>query len=252
MEHFYVWQWRRWKRWLVVVFFAMFAATLVWFERGGSFAVFLDQAPAALAKGNKAEKAVALTFNISWGDHKAQGILNELKKKNVQATFFVSGEWAERHPDLIKRIIEEKHELGMMGYSYKSYLDQEVEEVRADLIKARELFDKLGLEEVNLLRPPNGHFNKDVIKLAEEMGYTVIHWSINPNDWRNPGTDQLIDQIMSETSNGDIVLLHASDSAKQTEKALGTILPGLKNKGLRLVVISEMIRQAEAKSTLVD
>jgi len=230
----------------------MFAAMLIWAERGGSFAVFLERAPAALAKGSSNEKAAALTFNISWGEKKADGILDELKKQNVQATFFVSGEWAERHPDIVKRIIDEKHELGMMGYRYKSYVEQEIEEVRRDLLHAQEIFKKLGLEDVRLLRPPNGHFNKEVIKLAEELGYTVVHWSINTNDWQNPGTDRLIDQVMSDTSNGDIVLLHASDSAKQTANALKTILPGLQNKGLKLVVVSEMIRQAHAESKLVD
>lgn len=252
MNHFYVWQWRRWKRWLAVVLFSICAATFLWFEKGGSFTVFMNQTPAALAKGSKSEKSAALTFNISWGEKRADGILDRLKNEGVQATFFISGEWAERHPDTVKRILDEKHELGMMGYSYKSYLEQEIGEVRADLNRARETFDKLGLKDISLLRPPNGHFNKDVIKVAEEMGFTVVHWSLNPNDWKNPGTDLLVDEVMSKTSNGDIVLLHASDSARQTAKALQTILPGLKNKGLRLVVISEMIRQAEAKSTVVE
>ncbi|WLV24848.1 polysaccharide deacetylase family sporulation protein PdaB [Aciduricibacillus chroicocephali] len=252
MGHFYVWHWKRWKRWIAVMLFSMCAATFLWFGQGGSFSVFLNQTPAALAKGNKSEKAAALTFNISWGEKRADDILDKLKEKNVQATFFISGEWAERHPDTVKRILDEKHELGMMGYSYKSYLEQEIDEVRADLNKAKETFAKLNLENITLLRPPNGHFNKEIIKLAEDMGFTVVHWSLNPNDWKNPGTDVLIDEVMSKTSNGDIVLLHASDSARQTADALNTILPGLKNKGLRLIVISEMIRQAEAKSALVD
>lgn len=252
MQHFYVWQWKRWKRWLIVVFFAMFAASIMWFQGGAALSVFLDKSPAALAKGNHKEKVAALTFNISWGEKKVHDILEQLDGQNVQATFFVSGEWAERHPDILKKIIDGKHELGMLGYRYKSYLDQEPEQVRKDLLQAKETFAKLGYEDITLLRTPHGHFNKEIIKLAESLGFTVIQWSLNPDDWKNPGTDIIVDRVMSEASNGDIVLLHASDSAKQTASALKTILPGLKNKGLRLVVMSEMVRQAQADSKLVD
>jgi len=252
MQHFYVWHWKRWKRWLAVIFFAMFTATFIWFESGGTFSVFSDKAPAALSKGSQKQNAAALTFNISWGEEKVHGILDQLAGQNVQATFFVSGEWAERHPDILKKIVDGKHELGMLGYRYKSYLDQEIGQVRKDLNHAKEVFRKLGYEKVTLLRTPSGHFNKEIIQLAEGLGFTVIQWSLNPDDWQNPGTDIIIDRVMSETSYGDIVLLHASDSAKQTADALKTVLPGLKNKGLRLTVISELIRQAHADSKLVD
>lgn len=84
------------------------------------------------------------------------------------------------------------------------------------------------------------------------MDFQVVHWSLNTHDWKNPGTDVLIDQVMSETSKGDIILFHASDSAKQTAKALDTILPGLQNQKYEPVTISEMMDQAHADSSIVD
>ena len=175
-----------------------------------------------------------------------------LKKHQVQATFFVSGEWAERHPDILEDITDDKHELGMLGYRYKSYLDQDIDAVRKDLTYAKEIFDKIGYEKMPLLRTPHGHFNKDIIKLATDMDFQVIHWSLNTHDWKNPGTDMLIDKVMSETSKGDIILFHASDAAKQTAKALETILPGLKNQQYEPVTMSEMMDQAHADSSIVD
>ncbi|GAA0425093.1 polysaccharide deacetylase family sporulation protein PdaB [Agaribacter marinus] len=252
MEHFYVWRFNRWKRWLVVILFALFTATFIWFERNGSFSVFSNKEPTALTKGNANESDIALTFNISWGEERVYDILKTLEEKNVQATFFVSGEWAERHPDILKKITEGKHDLGILGYRYKSYLDQDIEEVQRDLKKAREAFDKLGYDDVNLLRPPSGHFNKEIIEVAENMDYKVIHWNVNPNDWKNPGTDSIVDTVMKKTTNGDILLFHASDSAKQTASALKTILPGLKNKGFTFVSITELINQAHAEPKLVD
>ncbi|MBP1970940.1 polysaccharide deacetylase family sporulation protein PdaB [Virgibacillus natechei] len=252
MNHFYVWKFDRWKRWLVVLLFALFTATFVWFERDGGLSVFSTNEPVALTKGNANESNIALTFNISWGEEKVFEILEQLEEEQVQATFFLSGEWVERHPDIVESIAEGEHEIGMLGYSYRSYLDQEIDEVRQDLIQAREAFETLNFEDVNLLRTPNGHFNTEIIELAEEMDFEVIHWNVNSNDWNNPGTDVIVDNIMKETTNGDILLMHASDSAKQTANALNTILPGLKNKEFQFVSISELINQTQAEPELVE
>src|SRR5699024_12758452 len=107
----------------------------------------------------------------------------------------------------------------MLGYRYKSYLDQEIEEVRKDLLHAEEIFDKLGYEDVELLRTPSGHFNKEIIELAEEMGYKVIHWNVNPHDWKNPGTQTIIDNVRSETADGDVILMHALYCAMKTAQS---------------------------------
>lgn len=252
MEHFYVWRFNRWKRWLVIVLFAMFTATFVWFEQDGAFSVFSKDESVALTKGNANESNIALTFNISWGEKRVFDILDQLDKNQVQATFFVSGEWAERHPDILKKISEGKHELGMLGYRYKSYLDQEIDQVQKDLLHAREVFQKLGYEDIKILRTPSGHFNKEIIELAKELNFKVVHWNVNPVDWKNPGTEAIVDRVMKQTQNGDIILLHASDSAKQTANALKTILPGLKNKGFQFVSITELANGAHAESKLVE
>lgn len=252
MQHFYTWHWNRWKRWLAITVIALFLTSLAWIERDRVFSVFSSKGAAALTKGSKNTSSVALTFNISWGENKVHDILKKLKEEDVQATFFVSGEWAERHPDLLDEIVDDGHELGMLGYRYKSYLDQDIHQVEKDLVYAKEIFGKLGYEDITLLRPPNGHFDKEIIELAERLSFKVIHWSVNPDDWKNPGTDEIVDRVMGETSNGDIVLLHASDSAKQTKKALETIIPGLRGKNLKMISISEMIHQAESKNKLVD
>jgi len=252
MEHFYTIRFNRWKRWLVVIGLALFTAGFFFFYNNGAFSVFSAEETGAFSKGNADEESIGLTFNISWGEEKVYDILDQLEEHQVQATFFLSGEWAERHPEIVEKISEGEHEIGMLGYRYKSYLDQETEQIRNDLAQANEVFEKLGYEDVRLLRTPSGHFNKDIIDLAEQMNYQVIHWNVNPNDWENPGTDFITDDVMKETENGDIILLHASDSAKQTAEALQTILPGLKNKGFQFVSVTELLNQAHADAELVE
>lgn len=251
MNHFYVFRFNRIRRWSVVIILAFFTAGILWLDSNGALSVFSKDKPVAITKGNANEPNIALTFNISWGEEKVYDILKQLNQNQVRATFFVSGEWAEKHPDILKKISENKHEIGMLGYRYKSYLDQDINQVRKDLQYAKEVFGKLGYKDLELVRAPNGHFNDEIIKLAEGLGHKVIHWNVNPNDWQNPGTQKIVDHVMSQTKNGDIILLHASDSVKQTAESLITILPGLKNKGFKFVTVSELINQAHAESKIV-
>lgn len=252
MDHFYVLKVNHWKRWSIITVFALCTALFLLIGQGGFPTFIFEDQETALVKGDQDEPYISLTFNISWGEERVHDILTQLEDHDVHATFFVSGEWAERHPEILEEITEGKHELGMLGYRYKSYLDQEIDQVKKDLAYAKDIFGKLDYDDVNLLRAPSGHLNKEIVELAEERGLHVIQWNVNPNDWENPGTKNIINNVMNETKNGDIILLHASDSAKQTAKSLKTILPGLKNKGHQFVTVSELMNQAHAKSDLIE
>ncbi len=200
--------------------------------------------PKAVYKG---EKGIALTFNISWGDEKAEPILDTLKKEKVTATFFLAGSWAERHPDTVNRIIKDGHEIGILGYDYVDYSDLKREKITQDISRAKTAFDKLNAKDISLARAPTGHFNQEALDIAHQYNYTLVHWSINSKDWTNPGKDAIIKNI-APAKKGDIILLHASDSAKQTEKALPQIIEKLKDKHLKFVSVSEMLSNAHSKS----
>ena len=206
-----------------------------------------EDGPKAIYKG---EKGISLTFNVGWGDEKAEPILEELKKQGVQsATFFLSGSWAERHPDLVQKINKQGYEIGSLGYAYEDYSEMDDSKVRQDIMKAQEVFKKLNIKEVNLIRMPTGHFDKRVLAIADKLGYTVVHWSVNSQDWTNPGAEQILTNV-SSAKKGDIVLLHASDAAKQTQKALPQIVKALKSKG-EFISVSEMIANGKTKTTLI-
>lgn len=247
VQQFFVIDLTKWKRWALIIGLVTVATTLIWFERTNSTALFKEKELETITRGNKERSDIGLTFNISWGNEKVHEILTKLAEHKINATFFVSGEWAERHPDIIEKIIEDKHELGMMGYRYKTYLEQEPAAIEKDLNLAKNVFEKLGFENMQLLRTPSGHFNKDVITLAEKMNFEIINWNVNPNDWENPGTDKIVKTVLKEVENGDIILLHASDAATQTAKALEEILPNLKEKGFKFVTITEMLAQMDSK-----
>lgn len=250
MNHFYIFEFKRKQRLqLLLGFLILGMIMLVIF-----YFLSSNNSPTeetALIKGNEQEKNIALTFNISWGDEKVHDILNVLKKHEVRATFFVSGEWAERHPHIIDAITENKHELGMLGYRYKNYLEQDIEQVRKDMMYARNVFSKLGYNDLHYIRPPSGLFNQEIIELAERIGLDVIHWSINTNDWENPGVEAIVTEA-KKVNNGDIILFHASDIAKQTAEALESVLPFYKEKGFSFVTITQLKEGITSEEKIIE
>src|SRR5699024_12259750 len=111
-----------------------------------NLSIIKEDETTSVTKGNEANNKVSLTFDISWSNTKVYDILKTLKQHDIQATFFVSGEWAERHPHILEEIAEEKHEIGMLGYRYKSYVDQDIEEVKQDIQEAIQVFNKLDFD----------------------------------------------------------------------------------------------------------
>jgi polysaccharide deacetylase family sporulation protein PdaB len=246
MNFFFVLNGKPLKNILLILVAAFFAAWFLYMQNVAQIPVFSTKdGPKAIYRG---DKDLALTFNIGWGDEKAEPILDTLKKENVKAvTFFLAGSWAERHPDTVSRIVKEGYEIGILGYGYEDYTELEDAKIARDISKAQVAFKKLNIKGIKLLRAPTGHFDKRSIKIAARYGYTVVHWRVDSKDWMNPGV-KIIAKNVSNAKKGDIVLLHASDSAKQTAMALPLILADIRQKGLKLVTVSEMITNGSAQS----
>lgn len=250
MNFFYIVNGKALKNVVLILIAAFFTAWFLYIENLAQIPVFsTKEGPKAIYRG---EKDLALTFNIGWGDEKAEPILDVLKKENVKsATFFLAGSWAERHPDIVSRIVKEGYEIGILGYNYEDYEDLEDGKIAKDISKAQEAFTKLNVKDIKLLRAPTGHFDERTLKIAKRYGYTVVHWRVDSKDWQNPGVEVIIKNV-KKAGKGDIVLLHASDSAKQTEKALPLILQNVRDKGLKLVTVSEMIANGEVYSKEIN
>lgn len=240
---------RRVKQGLLIIVVSFFTA-LFFFSQ--SFihapAVFTTKdGPKAIYKG---EKEIALTFNIGWGDVQAEPILDVLSKEDVRsATFFLSGSWAESHPDTVKKIKEMGFEIGTLGYAYEDYTEMDDNKVRRDITRSLDVLKKLDIKEIKLLRSPTGHFDKRTLAIADQLGLTVVHWSLNSQDWKNPGIEEIVNNVKKAKA-GEIILMHASDSAIQTAKALPKVISTIRGKG-ELTTITDMIANGKVKTTLI-
>jgi peptidoglycan-N-acetylglucosamine deacetylase len=246
MNFFLVFSGKSVKQVMVILIAAFFTALFLFIGNVSLSPVFSTKdGPKAVYRG---EKDIALTFNIGWGDEKAEPILDVLQKENVKsATFFLAGSWAERHPDIVSRITKEGFEIGILGYNYEDYSELEDMKIGKDIAKAKEAFRKLNIKDIKLLRAPTGHFDERALKIAERYGYSMVHWSVDSKDWTNPGVNRIVENVKKAEA-GDIILLHASDAAKQTAKALPQILAEIRAKGLKPVSVSEMIANGNVES----
>lgn len=253
MSFFSVWNLRKNRPIILIICLITLIALFMLIRPERFLFFFFKDEQVALTKGNVNENNVALTFNISWGDEKIHDILQVLADEKIQATFFVSGEWAERHPHILEKITEGNHEIAMLGYRYKNYVDQEKDQVFKDIVYAKEVFSKLGYDDVRFIRPPHGEFNEEIIDIANNQGLEVIYWSVNPRDFEDQITSEKIAKtVEKETAGGDIIMLHASDAATETAEAIKKFAPTLKKKGLSFVTVGQMKTEVETEEKLLE
>lgn len=194
------------------------------------------------------KKIVALTFDISWGNTTPMPVIDILEKNNVKCTFFLSGPWVKQYPEIVKRIKQDGHEIGSHGYRHINLSNLSKNEIKDEVMKAhRNIKDVAGVN-ANLIRTPNGDYNDQVIEGIHEVNYEAIQWSVDSLDWMNPGVTTIIDRVSKRVHPGAIILMHASDTCKQTPDALPTVLKNLKDQGYKLVTVSELLKENKQKN----
>ncbi|HZG14431.1 MAG TPA: polysaccharide deacetylase family sporulation protein PdaB [Candidatus Bathyarchaeia archaeon] len=256
MRFMYVVSTTRLKQIMIITAAFLFAVGIAYAERD-TIAAFADgakiQSPQAIFKVDTDEKKIALTFDISWGENRAIPILDILKQKKVdKVTFFLSSPWSQRHPAIVKRIVDDGYEIASHGHKHDYYSKYADEEIRNQIGKAHTILTEMTGKKPTLIRMPNGDFDKRVLRIADQMGYTVIQWDTDSKDWMNPGVDQIVKNVVTKAHPGDIILMHASDSCKETHLALPIIIDKLRAEGYQFVTVSELIAGAKANSKEVN
>ena len=179
-------------------------------------------------------------FDISWGQKQVLGVLEILREKNVKSTFFLSGPWAKRYPHLVEEIAKAGHDIGSHGDAHVDLSHYSRDEVAKNIKTAHEDLLATAGRVSPYFRPPNGDYDDVVVDTARSLGYETVIWAVDSLDWKNPGVDFMLDRVLGRTFEGAIVLMHASDSSEQIQDALPLIIDGLREKGFRLMSLSEL------------
>lgn len=189
------------------------------------------------------QKVVSLTFDISWGQAMAPKVLDVLKQENVKATFFLSGPWAKNHQALVQRIKTDGHQIESHGQEHVDLNKLGREGAARNIAKAHAILEEMTGRAPTYVRPPNGAFDPQSVQGAKDLGYATVIWSVDSLDWKNPGVDTIINRSTKLIHPGAIILMHASDSCKQTDQALPTVIRTLKGQGYQFLLLDPLIRQ---------
>jgi peptidoglycan-N-acetylglucosamine deacetylase len=186
------------------------------------------------------QKAVALTFDVSWGTIMLPKVLAELATAHQTATFFLSGPWAAAHPDLVAAIVGAGNELASHGQQHVNLSDQSTAAITENLRAADDILRGYSHGPLRFFRPPNGDFDGRVIQAAHALGYETIIWSVDSRDWMNPGVQTIVSRVTRQVFPGAVLLFHASDTCRQTDLALPIVITDLRAEGYHLVTLGQL------------
>ncbi len=192
--------------------------------------------------GSPRRKWLALTFDDGPHQYFTPKLLAVLKQFNVKATFFLVGDMAERHPELVRAELAEGHEIGNHTYDHVNLTKIPTEEVATEIAACGDVLQSIAGVRPHLFRPPGGDYDDNVSEAAEALRYTTVLWTDNAGDWMSPGRRTIEHKVLRRVSNGGIVLMH--DGIQETIDVLPQILTTLKNEGYEFVTVDEMMPQS--------
>ena len=197
----------------------------------------------AVYLGDTSQPVLYLTFDAGYENGCTAQILDVLKKHQVPAAFFLVGNYIEKNADLVRRMAAEGHIVGnhtmhhpdMSKISDKAAFQKELAELET-LYKAT-----VGAEMPKFYRPPQGTYSESNLRMAKELGYKTVFWSLAYADWDNkaqPTKDQAFSKLIPRVHNGAVVLLHST--SRTNAAILDELLTRWKDMGYRFAPITDL------------
>ena len=205
--------------------------------------------PTLYHQGAGGEHQVAITFDDGPDPRWTPKILDILKAANVKAAFFLVGVNAEHYPGLVRRIVDEGHEIGNHTYYHPNLALCWPEHVRLELNATQLLIESITGRATTLFRPPYAADTSPSqlseltpLQIAQDLNYLVVLENIDPQDWAKPGADIILQRVKQQRRDGSIILLHdAGGDRSQTVEALPRILDWLHTRGDTVVSLSTLL-----------
>ena len=204
------------------------ASTTVWEEMQG------ERSPQENTTAYKGK--IALTFDDGPHPYYTEQLLDGLKVRGIRATFFVTGEHAQLHQDVILRMKEEGHLIGNHTYSHMQLTDRNREEFKEQLIKTNNVITKITGEEVLYVRPPYGTWDK---AFENELNMFPVMWSVDSLDWCSDNASCVTKKVVDKIKENDIILMH--DYYATSVTAALAIVDELLTEGYEFVTVEEIL-----------
>ena len=193
--------------------------------------------------GDTSQKKIYLTFDSGYENGCTAQILDTLKKHNIHAAFFLVGNYIEKNPELVRRMGVEGHIVAI--HTYHNWDISKISDparFRQELVSLEELYRQTtGQEMKKFYRPPQGIYSEENLKMAQELGYHTVFWSLAYVDWLNdkqPTSEQAFSKLIPRIHDGAVVLLHST--SKTNAAILDDLLTRWESMGYTFGTVEEL------------
>lgn len=183
----------------------------------------------------KEKYRIALTFDDGPSVY-TESLLDGLKERDVQVSFFIVGQNAEKFPDTVKRAYEDGHLIGNHTYHHVDVAKISNDRAKEEVQKTNEVLEQITDEKPEYMRPPFGSWQKE---LELEVGMLPVMWSIDPLDWTTKNVSQIVNNIVTDAEENDIILMH--DCYESSVEAALQVIDILREAGFEFVTVDELL-----------
>ncbi|MGX1369660.1 cellulose synthase/poly-beta-1,6-N-acetylglucosamine synthase-like glycosyltransferase/peptidoglycan/xylan/chitin deacetylase (PgdA/CDA1 family) [Streptomyces canus] len=215
----------------------------------------IDGGPVIDTRGGKAtslklpDHRIVLTFDDGPDPTWTPKVLDVLKKHHAHAVFFVTGTMASRYPDLVQRMVDEGHEIGLHTFNHPDLSFQSKKRIDWELSQNQLALAGAAGIRTSLFRPPYSSFadamddkSWPVTEYIGTRGYITVVNNTDSEDWQKPGVAKIISNATPKNGKGAIVLMHDSGGDRhQTVQALDQFLPDMTDKGYEFDNLTEAL-----------
>jgi peptidoglycan/xylan/chitin deacetylase (PgdA/CDA1 family) len=196
---------------------------------------------------------VALTFDDGPHPEHTPALIKILAKHQITASFFWLGSLVERSPQIARAVYQQGHWLGIHGYEHKSFPFMSEAALKQSLAKTQKAIAQvcnLAPGQINDVRPPNGLFTPQTLRLLNQWQYRPVMWSVVPEDWLRPGIEVVVNRVMQQVVNGSTIVLHDGyHGGEDVAATVDRLIPRLRSHGYEFVTIDRLWQLHDQKTT---
>ncbi len=204
-----------------------------------------------ISRGNPHLSDLALTFDDGPNPPYTSNILAILRQFGIKATFFCIGRQVAAHPELVRQEEAAGDTIGNHTWSHPFLTALSAPQILAQLTMTSDIVQKTIGVRPGFFRPPYEALNARVLTQVDRLGLTTFLWSDDPQDWSRPGSNVIINRVLSQVGNGAIILMHdGGGDRSQTVAALPTIIETLHKRGFRFVTSQQLVADLYTSSVV--
>lgn len=192
------------------------------------------------------QRAVAITFDDGPNPVYTPQVLEIFSEAKGKATFFMIGEQMRNHPEVVRQVCDQGHEIGNHTFTHPKLSQLSIEDCLKEIEETEKLIEKMAGQKPVVFRPPYLDYNQDTVSLLQKQRYPMIGAvNLDAQDWEQPGVEHILEKSREAVKNGSILIFHDGyGDRSQTIEAVRMLVSELTSQGYQLVTVSELLTLA--------